>query len=170
MALTQGRSGESANGQRFCGQGLLEQKGDGHMGTGSLGVGPHIGVRPRPFPKPILEAIELLRDRTIDRWLEWQPDKNWSTKMALTQMTSGERKPSARRLWGTWQRHEAAGMEWALKQVGVQVFGGRDWELDWYNGEQFAVWYLPTEAMPDEEMPDTTTVDTGRSLLSVFAS
>ena len=52
----------------------------------------------------------------------------------------------------------------------MQVFGGRDWELDWYNGEQFAVWYLPTEAMPDEEMPDTTTVDTGRSLLSVFAS
>jgi hypothetical protein len=36
-------------------------------------------------------------------------------------------------------------MEWALKQCGVLVYGGRDWDLDWYDGEQFALWYLPLD-------------------------
>lgn len=101
----------------------------------------------RPFPKPIRDVIPALSwDKNGDTmWLEWRADERASAKMALMLMTFNEPKPKARRLWGTWERSSAAGMEWALKQCGVLVYGGRDWDLDWYDGEQFALWYLPLD-------------------------
>lgn len=106
------------------------------------------GRRRRPFPKPILDVIPQLRlDKNGDTiWLEWQADKRVETKMALTLVQVADPKNRERRLWGTWEKPAAAGMEWALKQAGILVYGGRHWELDWYDGERFALWYLPPGA------------------------
>ena len=105
----------------------------------------------RPFPRQILDAISSLREdvRGDNRWLEWQPDKRASTKMALMLVTLGERQPRSRYLWGTWERPAAAGMEWALKQAGVLVYGGRDWGLDWEDGEAHALWFMPQASASD---------------------
>ena len=129
-----------------------------------MGGGPKIGAERRPFPKPIREAIAaLIEDARIDnRWLEWRADARYSTKMVLTLMTLGERQNRSRRLWGTWERSEAAGMEFSLKQVGFDVWGGRDWDLDWYDGERFALWYLPQGAAGDQVSAG------GKGLLEVF--
>ena len=123
------------------------------------------GIERRPFPKPIRDVIaSLLEDvRCDNRWLEWRADTSASGKMALTLMTLGERQPRSRRLWVTWERPAAAGMEWALKQVGVPVFGGRDWDLDWEDGEMFALWYLPQGAAGDQISAG------GKGLLEVFS-
>lgn len=121
------------------------------------------GAERRPFPKPIRDVIpSLLEDARLDnRWLEWGADPSAPMKMSLTLVTLGERRNRCRRLWGTWERPEAAGMEWSLKLAGVQVFGGRNWDLDWYDGERFALWYMPEAATcVTPEMP--------RGLLSVF--
>ena len=94
-----------------------------------------------PFPKPVREAIELMRDKTVMRSLQWQsyPD---SSKLALVLVTQGERRDRTRRVWGTWEKYGAAAMEESLRRIGVAVEGGDEFNLpppsDW-----MLLWYLP---------------------------
>ena len=99
----------------------------------------------RPFPNPIREAITLLQDRTIMRWLEWRSDPRWVSKINLVLVTKGEGKNKSKRVWGTWEPVNAAAVQQGLRKIGVKVEGGGAFRLDRWNGEEVQLWYLPND-------------------------
>lgn len=118
----------------------------------------------RPFPKPILEAIELLSDPTTNRWLEWQSTGRSvadSVQLALLLATQTETRVRTRRLWTTWEKRDAAIMQESLllRGLGITVANGATFDLP-TRGLGMPLWYLPpTDHQP---LPPQT-------LLAVFS-
>ena len=94
-----------------------------------------------PFPKPIRDAIELLRDTTIERWLKWRLYTH-ATRLALVLVTQGEYRVRTRFLWGTWEKYSAAAMEESLRRIGITVANGAAFDLPPHN-DTMLMWYLP---------------------------
>ncbi len=96
----------------------------------------------RPFPKPIREAVALLRaDRIMGQWLEWRADDRFINQLEICLVTLGEYKNSERRLWSTWHRDEAAGMQECLRKSGIVVRCGEYFGID--RGRAIELWYMP---------------------------
>lgn len=114
---------------------------------------------PIPFPKPIQAAIELLRDRTVMRWLQWQPYTPGSPQMALVLATQDERRVRTKRLWGTWEKYAAAAMQESLRQIGISVENSDAFDLP-PRSAAMLLWSLP--AMPKHQAAP-------RPLIAVFS-
>ena len=95
-----------------------------------------------PFPKPIRDAIELLQDTTIERWLKWRLYTHDSTRLALVLVTLGEYRDRTRVLWGTWEKYSAAAMQESLRRIGITVANGAAFDLPPHS-DAMLLWYLP---------------------------
>ena len=108
------------------------------------------------FPKPIRDAIALLQDPTIERWLQWRPYTNGSTRLVL--VTQGEYRARTRVLWSTWEKYSAAAMEESLQCIGITVANGAAADIPPRSGTMLR-WHLP----PTDHQPAPP-----RTLLEVF--
>lgn len=124
------------------------------------------GRNRRPFPNPVIEAIELLSDQTIARWLEWQSTGRSvadSVQLALTLATETETHVRTRRLWTTWDKYDAAIMQESLRVVGVTVENGAAFNLP-TRILSLPMWFLPAVAGHQPAPPQTP-----QTLLQVFS-
>lgn len=101
--------------------------------------------RPVAFPKPILAAIRLLRQKDVARWLLWRYDAVYGKKLELCLITRREHRDSQRCIWSTWHSWQASDMTVCLAEAGHPVANAHDFNLSLTTSNR---WYVPDEAQP----------------------